>query len=216
MAASIQADPASLGHPDLRRLLERRVIPVVRAPTYHAARERIELLAAAAFRVIEVTLTIPDGLGLLAALAGDHPSLSFGAGTVLTSAEADAAIRAGAQVIVSPGFSAEVARACRESGSLYIPGVFTPTEVTAAHAAGFNLVKLFPAAQLGPRYLTDLRGPFPHMQFMPTGGIKPADVPSWVAAGAFAAGLGSSLFSNSGRLDLESITAALAGTSWRI
>lgn len=200
----------------IMQLLERRVIPVVRAETYVSARERIELLAAAGFRVIEVTLTIPDGLGLLAALTAQHPGLHLGAGTVLNLNEADAAIQAGAQFIVSPGFSAAVAQACREHDSFYIPGVFTPTEVTAARAAGFSLVKLFPAAQLGPRYLTDLRGPFPHVHFMPTGGIKLADVPAWDAAGAFAVGLGSSLFSSSGVLDLASIPAVLEETSWRI
>lgn len=198
------------------RLLERRVIPVVRADTYDSARERIELLAAAGFQVIEITLTVPGGLGLLAALNAEHPGLHLGAGTVLTFSEAAVVLQAGTDFIVSPGFSAEVAQACREHGGLYIPGVFTPTEVTAARSAGFSLVKLFPAGQLGPRYLTDLRGPFPQMHFMPTGGIKLEDVPAWSRAGAFAIGVGSSLFSSSGELDVASIPAVLEETSWRI
>jgi 2-dehydro-3-deoxyphosphogluconate aldolase/(4S)-4-hydroxy-2-oxoglutarate aldolase len=91
-----------------------------------------------------------------------------------------------------------------------IPGVLSPTEITAAVAAGADVVKLFPASLGGPGYLAALRGPFPDVRFVPTGGIRVPDVPTWLEAGAVCVGLGGSLVGGSPprtRADLDTITA---------
>jgi 2-dehydro-3-deoxyphosphogluconate aldolase/(4S)-4-hydroxy-2-oxoglutarate aldolase len=109
------------------------------------------------------------------------PSLLVGAGTVLDAAQAERAVDAGARFVVSPGLDAGVVRRCRSLGVPVLPGVATPTEAMAAMAEGLEAVKLFPALPLGgPAMAAALRGPFPGLRLLPTGGIALADVPAYL------------------------------------
>lgn len=121
-------------------------------------------------------------------------SVDVGAGTVTSRAELELARKAGASFIVTPTVTAEVISAGVGHGLPVFAGAFTPTEVHFAHRLGASMVKLFPAHRLGPGYLRDLRGPFPEIRLLPTGGITPESIPDYVVAGAAGFGIGGSLF----------------------
>lgn len=151
-------------------------------------------LVAAGVQAIEVTLTAPDALEALTALRGEVPQgVILGAGTVLTEQEAANAIAAGADFLVAPSLVPDVVRFGLTAGVPVYPGALTPSEFVAAQRSGADLVKLFPAARMGPGYLRDLHGPLPDLEIMPTGGIGVEDVSAWLCAGAVAVGLGGPL-----------------------
>jgi len=108
-------------------------------------------------------------------------------------ATARAVIDAGATFVVGPVFRPEVIDACHERGVPAIPGCFSPTEILAAHEAGADIVKVFPATMLGPQYIKDVRAPLPQVKLMPTGGVTLDNAGDWIRAGAVAVGIGSAL-----------------------
>ncbi len=167
-------------------LAARGVVAVLRAGSAERAVAAARALAAGGVTAVEVTFTVPDAPGAIAELAADE-SLLVGAGTVLTADQADAAVRAGARFLVSPGLDDQVLDAAERLGVPALPGVFTPTEVARA-ARRCSLMKLFPASLGGPTLLAALRGPFPDLAFVPTGGVSASTVGEWLAAGAIAVG----------------------------
>jgi 2-dehydro-3-deoxyphosphogluconate aldolase/(4S)-4-hydroxy-2-oxoglutarate aldolase len=176
------------------RLREARVIAVLRTPDGESAVRAAEALAAAGVRAIELTFTTPGAAEALRRARGLLPAdVVVGAGTIRDRAQLDAALDAGAKFLVTPHLDRGLLAAMLESGRLALPGTFTPTEVAAALTAGATAVKLFPASAVGPSYLKGLRGPFPEVQVVPTGGIGPDDVRAWLEAGAIAVGAGSEL-----------------------
>ncbi len=145
-------------------------------------------------RVVEVSLVDPDALASIRVLRQEvDDSCAVGAGTVLNVSEAESAIEVGADFLFSPGLNAEVLRIAEANKVLAIPGVLTPTEITRALAWRSPLVKLFPAAPFGPDYLRQLLGPFPNLKVVATGGIGASNAASYLAAGAVAFGVGSSI-----------------------
>jgi 2-dehydro-3-deoxyphosphogluconate aldolase/(4S)-4-hydroxy-2-oxoglutarate aldolase len=172
-------------------LAERGVVAVLRARSAERAVEAGRALVAGGVRALEVTFTVPDAPAAIERLAADADVL-VGAGTVLTAAHAAAAVEAGARFIVSPHFDEEVLDAARALGVPAVPGVLTPTEVARA-ARRCSVVKLFPASLGGPALLSALRGPFPTLAVVPTGGVTAANLRDWVAAGALAIGAGTDL-----------------------
>jgi len=170
------------------------VVAVIRLKDAGSLRAVVEALADGGVRALEVTMTVPRAIELIAELAPTlPPELVLGAGTVLDAATARAAVAAGARYVVSPVFRPDVVRAAHEAGAAAIPGCFTPTEILDATEAGADLVKLFPATPLGPAFLRDLRGPFPALRVLPTGGVSAANAGDWIRAGAVAVGVGSAL-----------------------
>jgi len=150
------------------------VIPVIAIDDADRAVPLARALLAGGVRVLEVTLRTPAGLDAIRAIARQVPEAIVGAGTLRRPPEFEAAREAGARFGVSPGFTPALVDAAYASGLAWLPGVMTPSEVMAAHAAGFALVKLFPAQQAGgTAMLTAMYGPFPDVVFCPTGGISP-------------------------------------------
>ena len=142
--------------------------------------------------IVEITLDSDAALETIARLR-DDPQLVVLAGTVRTGQEAEAAAERGAQACVGPALVPEVIEACRKLGLPAIPGVLTATEVETARRLGAPMVKLFPAARLGPEYVRDLRGPFPDVPLLVTGGIDASNAVAFLRAGAAAVGVGSAL-----------------------
>ena len=142
--------------------------------------------------IVEITLDSDAALETIARLR-DDPQLVVLAGTVRTGQEAEAAAERGAQACVGPALVPEVIEACRKLGLPAIPGALTPTEVETARRLGATMVKLFPAARLGPEYVRDLRGPFPDVPLLVTGGIDASNAVAFLRAGAAAVGVGSAL-----------------------
>lgn len=172
-----------------------RLIAVLRAPvSTHLAAVAVAL-SEAGVTCIEVTLTTPRALRLIAklrSLLGD--AAEIGAGTVLTVADLEGACAAGATYTLSPSLDLEILDRAQELGSPHIPGAATPTEVATAWRRGAAAVKLFPAAQLGgPSYVRALRDPLPEVHLVPTGGVKEAEVTDYLHAGAVAVGIGTPL-----------------------
>jgi len=177
------------------QLVSCKLIAVVRAGSEAEGIEIIERLKKKGVRAIEVTYTTPNAEGIIASFQHEQ-DLIVGAGTVTTLAQAQSAIEAGSQFIVSPGYLPEIGEHLSFHDTLYVPGVLTPSEIMQAKAAGYCLLKLFPSGSFGLTYMKNLQGPFPEIEFIPTGGIHPADVPKWLKAGAVAVGVGSQLESS--------------------
>ena len=170
------------------------VVAVIRMKDAGKLRAVIDAIAEGGVRAIEVTMSVPGAVGLIAQLAPVLPSsILFGAGTVTDAATARAVIDAGAQYIVSPVFRREVIDVCHERGIAVAPGCFTPTEILDAHEYGADVVKVFPATALGPSYIKDVRAPLPQVRLMPTGGVTLDNAGDWIRAGAIAVGVGSAL-----------------------
>lgn len=147
----------------------------------------------AGFDLVEVPVQDRASLHALEVLAGARDAGAVGAGTVCSPAELRGAADVGAEAFVTPGFSPKVSETAWELGFPLLPGVFSPSEVMAARAAGHRTVKLFPAGTLGPAHVKALRGPFPDVRFVVVGGVGPAVLPEYVASGAWGVGVGGDL-----------------------
>jgi 2-dehydro-3-deoxyphosphogluconate aldolase/(4S)-4-hydroxy-2-oxoglutarate aldolase len=178
----------------LQHVLDRGIVAILRAPSGELLADVAEAIYESGIDVIEVTFTVPGILEILNQVQkrlGDKVLL--GAGSVLDTETARAAILAGAQYIVSPTVNVDVIKLCQRYGKLVMPGALTPTEVLTAWEAGADIVKIFPADLGGPAYLKSLHGPLPQIRLMPTGGVNLETLESFVKAGACAVGLGTAL-----------------------
>jgi 2-dehydro-3-deoxyphosphogluconate aldolase / (4S)-4-hydroxy-2-oxoglutarate aldolase len=176
-------------------LLEGGVVAIARNLTAETVRDVADGLLGGGVRAFELTLNRPDATALVAlrtaARHAEGTGLEVGAGTVLTAESAQRALDAGATFLVSPHTDPELIEWAGDRGIPFIPGAFTPTEVLAAWRAGASAVKLFPASVAGPAFIRELRGPFPHIPLLPTGGVTVDTAPDFIRAGAVAVGLGS-------------------------
>jgi 2-dehydro-3-deoxyphosphogluconate aldolase/(4S)-4-hydroxy-2-oxoglutarate aldolase len=196
----------------IRRIEEIGIVPVVRAATVDEATRAVEAICAGGIPVVEITMTVPNAISVIREVAQQYGSkVLIGAGTVTTAEQAESCIRAGAEFLVSPGLSAPVLSVAKASAKLAIPGVLTPTELMNAHDHGARLVKIFPCGNVGgPKYLRSLKAPFPNASLIPTGGVNAANAADFIAAGAFALGVGADLVDAAALREgnLEKITAA--------
>lgn len=179
-----------------RRIREGLVVPVLRGAfsTDDLAAVARALLANGV-SVIEYTLTDPGAERAIAFLADEYGGeIVVGAGTVYDADDLARAEAAGATFYVSPHYAADVVEAAAERGALVLPGVFTPSEVEQARRKGLRLLKLFPAGSVGPGHIKALKGPYPDVDFVPTGGIDERNAAEYVKAGAVAVGVGSAVF----------------------
>jgi 2-dehydro-3-deoxyphosphogluconate aldolase/(4S)-4-hydroxy-2-oxoglutarate aldolase len=153
------------------------LIPVITIERAEDAGSLAAALVQGGIPYAEITFRTPAAAQAIEAMRSEAPQMMVGAGTVLTVEQADQAVRSGAQYLVSPAFDAAVVDWCQEHSVPIIPGVATPTEVNTASQRGLRTLKLFPAEQLGGvALLRALRGPFPEVQFVPTGGITPRNL----------------------------------------
>ncbi|HET6328979.1 MAG TPA: bifunctional 4-hydroxy-2-oxoglutarate aldolase/2-dehydro-3-deoxy-phosphogluconate aldolase [Planctomycetaceae bacterium] len=179
---------------DLNRVLKTGIVAILRSPSSDHLANVARALLEGGIDVIEVTFTVPGALEILAAVKKDLGNrVLLGAGTVLDPETARAALLAGAEFIVSPSVNLDVIRLCHRYDKVVMPGAFTPTEILAAWEAGADVVKVFPSDCVGPGYLKALRGPFPQIRLMPTGGVNLETLPAFIKAGACAVGVGGSL-----------------------
>jgi 2-dehydro-3-deoxyphosphogluconate aldolase/(4S)-4-hydroxy-2-oxoglutarate aldolase len=170
------------------------VVAVIRMKEPGKLRAVVEALAEGGVRALEITMTVPRAIELIAEIAPTLPQgFLLGAGTMLDAPTAHAAIEAGAQFVVSPVFRSDVIAEAHAHDVPAMPGCFTPTEILAAWDAGADVVKVFPATALGPGYVKDVRAPLPQVKLMPTGGVTVENAGDWIRAGAVAVGVGSAL-----------------------
>jgi len=177
----------------IERIVAQRVVPVLRTADVEDAVATARACAAAGMRVIELTRTTPDVERALEQLRDD--GLVLGLGTVTHRDQVCAAARAGARFVISFTAPAGMVEVAHELGLAAIPGAFTPSEIAACVDDGADAVKLFPARELSPAYLRDLRAVLPDLRVTATGGLRATadSAGAWLAAGAIAVGIGSEL-----------------------
>jgi 2-dehydro-3-deoxyphosphogluconate aldolase/(4S)-4-hydroxy-2-oxoglutarate aldolase len=192
----------------LAALVEGAIIPVVRASSPEAALQAVEAIANGGIRSAEITMTVPGAVGVLETLAGRFGSkLLLGAGTVLDPETARACILSGAEFIVSPSLKPATIEMAKRYSKPVFPGALTPTEVLTAWEAGADAVKVFPCGNVGgAKYIKALKGPFPQIDLIPTGGVNLETIGDFLKAGACAVGVGGELVDASliqqGRFDV--------------
>jgi 2-dehydro-3-deoxyphosphogluconate aldolase/(4S)-4-hydroxy-2-oxoglutarate aldolase len=171
------------------------LVPVLRAPSAEAAIAAAAAIEAGGVPVLEVTMTVPGAIEVIAAVVkSSQGRVLVGAGTVLDPETARACILAGAQFIVSPALNVKTIELCQRYSVPIIPGALTPTEIVTAWEAGADVVKVFPCSAVGgAKYLAALRGPLPQIDLIPTGGVSLSTAAEFLSAGAFALGVGSDL-----------------------
>jgi 2-dehydro-3-deoxyphosphogluconate aldolase / (4S)-4-hydroxy-2-oxoglutarate aldolase len=179
----------------LHRINETGVMPVLRAASVDEALALARAIEAGGIRVLEVTMTVPGAIEVIRSLVRERGDrILIGAGTVLDPETARACILAGALFIVSPALNLKTIELCRRYSVTVIPGALTPTEVLTAWEAGADIVKVFPCNAVGgASYLRALKAPLPQIELIPTGGVSLSTASEFLAAGAFALGVGSDL-----------------------
>jgi len=177
----------------LERILRYKIVAILRGCEPARVPDIVAALAESGVRLVEITLNSPGALDLIRRVSETMVDrLLVGAGTVLTAAEAEMAIDAGARFILSPSLDIETIGVTKELGAVSIPGAFTATEILAAWRNGADIAKVFPAS-VGASYIKDIRGPLPQIRLMPTGGVNLHNIRDFRAAGAVAYGIGSAL-----------------------
>ena len=179
----------------IRRVGEIGIIPVVRASSIEDANRAVEAICAGGILTVEITMTVPNAITVIREVVQRHGGdVLIGAGTVTNAEQAESCVRAGAQFLVSPGLATSVLSVARVHDRLAIPGALTPTELMNAQELGARVIKIFPCGSVGgAKYIKSLKAPFPHAQLIPTGGVNAANAADFIAAGAYALGVGADL-----------------------
>ena len=179
----------------IAKIIEIGVVPVVRASSAEEAMRAIDAIKEGGVPVLEITMTVPGAIKVMEQVAdkfGDEVVL--GAGTVLDPETARACILAGATFIVSPALNLKTIELCQRYSVPICPGALTPTEVVTAWEAGADVVKIFPCGNVGgPKYIKALKGPFPQIEMIPTGGVNLETAGEFLKAGACAVAVGGEL-----------------------
>ncbi len=188
-------------------ILETGIIPVIRAASAEQALEASRAVMRGGITTLEITMTVPRAIQVMEKLAdqlGD--SVLLGAGTILDTETARAAILAGAEFIVTPAYKRDVITMAHRYSKPVMPGALTPTEVLTAWETGADFVKVFPAGNMGgPKYIRSLKAPFPHIRMIPTGGVNLENAQDFLLAGSAALGVGADL------VDLKALEAGKVG-----
>lgn len=175
-------------------ILDTGIIPAVRVSSAEDARFAAEAVTQAGIPIVEITMTVPGALEVIADLVRHLPDVVIGAGTVLDLETAERCVAAGTRFLTSPGLDVEIVAFAKRHQVLALPGAVTPTEVTGAWHAGADFVKLFPCAQFGgPSYLRALKAPFPEVPLIAAGGVTQQTAGDFILAGAAAIGVGTEL-----------------------
>jgi 2-dehydro-3-deoxyphosphogluconate aldolase/(4S)-4-hydroxy-2-oxoglutarate aldolase len=178
----------------LDRVRKLGLLAVLRGPSPELTLQMVEALVAGGVLGIEITYTTPEATRVVKELHDKYgDEILLGMGTLTHPGQVDQAKQAGANYIVSPHYEAELAQAMAASELGVMIGALSPSEVVQAYRIGSDIVKIFPGSLGGPAYMKALRGPFPEIPMMPTGGISPENIVDWFAAGAAAVGAGSQL-----------------------
>lgn len=182
------------------------IVAVIRGKNKEEAVEISKQAFEGGIRSIEVTFSTPEAEEAIAELSRlGNTRMILGAGTVLDAETARIAIMKGARYIVSPHFDGAIATMCNRYATPYLPGCGSVTEIMNALSSGVDVVKLFPGSLFGPSFIKDVRGPIPHVQLMPSGGVSLDNLEQWKKSGAFAIGIGSALTKDIANGDYSSV-----------
>ncbi len=170
------------------------LLAVIRGPSQDLTVQMVDALVKGGVLGIEITYSTPNAEEVVKTLSQKYgDEILLGMGTLTSPSQVATAKAAGANFLVSPICEKELVTAMAQSGLVTMAGAFTPTEVFQAYQAGTDVVKIFPGSLAGPGYIKALKGPFPYIPMMPTGGVNAGNVADWFAAGVVAVGAGSEL-----------------------
>lgn len=191
-----------MDNPVMKVIKRHKLVAIIRLPDLTHGISITRALLAGGVRAVEFTMTSPDAPRAIANVLAAMPEFSkgeavIGAGSVNEPHMVDIALEAGAQFIVAPTIKPAVIEAAQSAGVPVMPGAYTPTEIETAWEMGVDVVKVFPARNLGPDYIKDVLAPLPHLRLMPTGGVDVNNIGAYVKNGAFAVGVGSGLVDKS-------------------
>jgi 2-dehydro-3-deoxyphosphogluconate aldolase / (4S)-4-hydroxy-2-oxoglutarate aldolase len=177
------------------RMVSEGLIPVIRVASVTEAMDVADAIKEGGVTLIEITMSVPGALDAIKELTKKYKDeIIMGAGTLLDTETGRAALLAGAQFLVTPTLNLELIELAHRYSAVIVPGAATPTEILTAWNAGADMVKVFPAAQLGgPEYIKALRGPLPQVLYVPTGGVNLQNAGAFIKAGATALGAGGEL-----------------------
>jgi len=181
----------------IQAIVEQGVLPLYYHPDETTSIRVLETLYESGIRVVEYTnrgkLALKNFKSLQKLAGKKFRDLILGLGTVLDSKMVSKGIEAGADFLVSPGYSDIIYKACLEQNIFWIPGCMTPSDLIQARESGISLVKLFPGNTIGPGFVKSVKEVFPDLLFMPTGGVNNDNLQDWFRAGVSAVGIGSNL-----------------------
>lgn len=192
----------------LQQMINSGVVAVVRANSPEKATKIVDAIIDGGIKSIELTYSVPQANEVIKELKDKYKDkgIIIGAGTVLEPISARLAIIAGAQFIVSPCFDKEVAMLCNLYQVPYIPGVLTPSEVKIALEYGSEVIKLFPGDISGAKMIKDLKGPFPDLNILPSGGVNVDNIANWIKSGATMVSAGTSLSAPAEKDDFNQVS----------
>ncbi|MCK1255822.1 bifunctional 4-hydroxy-2-oxoglutarate aldolase/2-dehydro-3-deoxy-phosphogluconate aldolase [Streptococcus uberis] len=192
----------------LQQMINSGVVAVVRANSPEKATKIVDAIIDGGIKSIELTYSVPQANEVIKELKDKYKDkgIIIGAGTVLEPISARLAIIAGAQFIVSPCFDKEVAKLCNLYQVPYIPGVLTPSEVKIALEYGSEVIKLFPGDISGAKMIKDLKGPFPDLNILPSGGVNVDNIADWIKSGATMVSAGTSLSAPAEKDDFNQVS----------
>jgi len=178
----------------VQKIEESGIVAVIRLNGSDHLDKIIDALAKGGVRALEITMTTPNAVEMIREVSGTlSDEFLIGAGTVLDAETAEAVINAGAQFVVSPVFKPEIIKTVHKYNKAVMSGAFSATEILAAWETGSDIVKVFPATVVGPRYFKDIHGPLPQIKLMPTGGVTVDNAEEFIRCGAVCLGVGSAL-----------------------
>lgn len=178
----------------IEQVREAGIAAVIRGNTVEEAKMYCETCVEGGVSFLEITFTVPGAIEVLDYVVSEMKDTAVaGAGTVLDAATARIAILHGAKYIVSPAFDVEVAKICNLYRIPYLPGCLTPTEAVEALKYGASAIKLFLGSAFGPSYISEIKGPLPQAEIIPTGGVSLDNVEEWLSKGCLAVGVGGKL-----------------------
>ncbi len=182
----------------IQRIKDLGIVPIVRTADADSAVRSVEAIAEGGIACAEITMTVAGAIRALEEVAkrfGDKVLL--GAGTVLDPETARVCILSGAEFLVTPSLNVKTVELAKRYSKAIFPGALTPTEIQTAWEAGADAIKVFPCSAMGgAKYIRALRGPFPHIEYVPTGGVNLETISEFLAAGCCAVGVGSELIDN--------------------
>ena len=178
----------------LNSLISSGIIAVIRLSEDKKIDYIISALSEGGVKSLEITMTTPNAIDIIKNISKKNKGdFLIGVGSVLDPETANAAIHSGAQFIVSPILNVDIIKMGHRYDKVVIPGAFTPTEIINAWESGGDIVKVFPATVLGPKYFKDIHGPMPQVKLSPTGGVNINNAADFIKAGAVCLGVGSAL-----------------------
>jgi 2-dehydro-3-deoxyphosphogluconate aldolase/(4S)-4-hydroxy-2-oxoglutarate aldolase len=176
------------------RIEEIGIIPAIRVHSEEDALFAAEAVAASGIPIVEVTMTVPGAMKVIATLVRTHPNLIVGAGSLFDINAVRRCLDVGATFVTAPGLDLEIVDFARKSKVVVFPGALTPTEITVAWKAGADFVKVFPCSMAGgPAYIKSLKMPFPDIPLIAAGGVNQHNAAEFILAGAVAVGIGTHL-----------------------